>query len=79
MPFSDCCLTLYVKEFLECHVSVIDVLLKKYATKVRRLSLIQHWITEQQDIFLECVTNCEFPNHHQCKNLLASIFLEHVC
>ena len=44
---------------------VIDVLLKKCATKVRRLSLTLHWITEQQDIFLECVTSNEFPNRHQ--------------
>ena len=30
---------------------------KKCTTKVRRLSPTQHWITEQQDIFLEFVTS----------------------
>ena len=39
---------------------MIDVLFKKYAAKVRILSLTLHWITEQQDIFLECVTSYGF-------------------
>ena len=56
---------LFLKEVLECHVSVIDVLLKKYATEVRRLSLTLQWKTEEQDIFLEYVTSYEFPNCHQ--------------
>ena len=40
---------------------------KKCATNVRRVSLTLHWITEQQDISLECATSFEFPNCHQCE------------
>ena len=57
----------YVKEFIGCHASLIAVPKKKCATKMKILSLTQHWIKEQRDRSLEHVTSCEFPNHAQCK------------